>query len=295
VRSFAPAIQQLVNHQIDQFIDKGKTDIVKDMTYDLPALVLFHILGVPAQDVPQVKAWAGNRIELYYGKPTPEQQIEMTHNLIPFWKYAQALVQEKLNNPQDDLTSDLIRMREGDDNILTINEITSCMITLLVAGHETTTAQMTNGLYHLLSAREKWVQLCENPEQIEQAVEEMLRYDPAVCAWRRVAREATTVNGINIPKDANILLMLNSANRDEAAFDTADEFMLERKNAQHHLTFGYGIHFCVGAPVARLELKIAFEQLTKGLPNLRLIPDQTLQFVPNISFRGPTSLWLEWA
>jgi len=294
VNHFAEDIEQLIHQQIDKFIGMGKGDIVAEMTYDLPALVLFHILGVPPEDVPQVKAWAGKRIKLYYGKPTPEEQIEMAQNLVRFWKYTQNLVQEKLRAPQDDLTSDLIRLRDGDDSILTINEITSCMITLLVAGHETTTAQMTNGIYHLLSNREKWIQLCEYPELVENAVEEMLRFDPSVCAWRRVAREAITINGVDIPKDSNVMLMLNSANRDEALFEFPDQFNLERKNAHNHLAFGHGIHFCVGAPIARLELKIAFETLTQRLPNLRLIENQSLEFIPNISFRGPISLLLEW-
>ncbi len=294
VNDFASDIERLINRQIDKFINQGKGDIVAEMTYDLPALVLFHILGVPPEDVPQVKAWAGKRIKLYYGKPTPDEQIEMARNLVLFWKYTQALVQDKLKAPQDDLTSDLIRLRDGDDSILTINEITSCMITLLVAGHETTTAQMTNGIFHLLSNRDKWIQLCENPDLVKNTIEEMLRYDPSVCAWRRVAREAIDIKGVHIPKDANVMLMLNSANRDDAVFEFPDQFDLERQNAHNHLAFGHGIHFCVGAPIARLELNIAFETLVQRLPNLRLVPDQKLEFVPNISFRSPISLLLEW-
>jgi hypothetical protein len=291
---FEPDICKIVNDQIDKFVGNGCGDIVKELTYDLPALVLFHILGVPECDVSQVKEWAGNRIKLYYGKPTAEEQIEMTKNLVPFWKYTQELVSRKLADPQDDLTSDLIRIRDGDDNILSINEICSLMITLLVAGHETTTAQMTNGIYYLLSERTKWDELRNNFKLIPNAVEEILRFDPAVCAWRRVAREAVTIGGIDIPKDANLLLMLNSANRDAAIFEDPDQFELRRESANQHIAFGYGIHFCVGAQLARLELRILFEELTRRMPELRLVPDQAFQFVPNISFRGPISLQLEW-
>ena len=107
-----------------------------------------------------MKAWAGNRIQLYYGRPTADEQIAMTQNLVPFWRYVVELVAEKARAPQDDLTSDLIRMRAGDDTVLTLNEIASCMITLLVAGHETTTAQINNALLHLLTQREHWEALC---------------------------------------------------------------------------------------------------------------------------------------
>ena len=291
---FESDVREIVIRQIESFSDRKRVDIVSELTYELPALVLFHILGVPEVDVPQVKAWAGNRIKLYYGKPTPEEQVEMTSNLVPFWKYTQALINKKLEDPQDDLTSDLIRIRDGDDEILTINEICSLMITLLVAGHETTTAQMTNGIFHLLSQREKWEALCKNPDLIANATEEMLRYDPSVCAWRRVAREAVEFNGVGIPKDANLLLMLNSANRDEDIFDQPDEIQLERDVATKHLAFGYGIHFCVGAPLARLEIRILFEELTSRLPSLKLVPDQELKYLPNISFRGPLKLFVEW-
>ena len=294
MKSFAPAIRDIAQRGVQRIADSAPIDIVAELTYEYPAYVLFHVLGVPTADVPQVKAWAGNRIKLYYGRPTAEEQVDLTKNLVPFWRYVVDLVAEKARRPQDDLTSDLIRLRAGDDSVLTLNEIASCMITLLVAGHETTTAQINNALLHLLSQREHWEALCAAPETIPRALEEMMRYDPSVCTWRRRAAKASTIAAVAIPAGADLLLMLHSANRDPAVFPAPDEVIAGRDNLKDHLAFGYGIHYCVGAPLARLEMAVLLETLTDALPNMRLVPDQALEYTRNISFRGPASLWVTW-
>ena len=294
MKSFAPAIQAIAERAIDRIQDRTQADIVAELTYEYPAHVLFHVLGVPEADVPRVKAWAGNRIKLYYGRPSASEQIEMTGKLVPFWRYVVELVQDKVDNPADDLTSDLIRMRAGKDEVLTINEIASCMITLLVAGHETTTAQINNALLHCLSKRERWETLCARPDAIPQLLEEMMRYDPSVCTWRRLAVEESIIADVTIPAGSNLLLMLNSANRDQDIFPEADEIIINRDNLKDHLAFGYGIHYCVGAPLARLEMAILLEALTKKLPDLCLVPGQQIEYTRNISFRGPISLQVSW-
>ena len=295
MKSFAPAIREIAERGVRRVSENGPPlDLVAALTYEYPAYVLFHVLGVPDADVPQVKAWAGNRIQLYYGRPTAEEQIAMTRNLVPFWRYVVELVAEKERAPQDDLTSDLIRMRAGDDTVLTLNEIASCMITLLVAGHETTTAQINNALLHLLTQREHWEALCAAPELIPTALEEMMRYDPSVCTWRRLAVQPSTIRGVAIPAGANLLLMLHSANRDEAVFPEPEEILFERGNLKEQLAFGYGIHYCVGAPLARLEMAILLETLTRELPALQLVDGQDVEYTRNISFRGPVALHVTW-
>lgn len=294
MKGFAPAIRAIAERGVRHIMDQAPVDIVAALTYEYPAYVLFHVLGVPDADVAQVKAWAGNRIKLYYGRPSADEQIAMTENLVPFWRYVVDLVAEKARHPQDDLTSDLIRMRDGDDKVLTLNEIASCMITLLVAGHETTTAQINNALWHLLSERDHWERLCINPDTIPTALEEMMRYDPSVCTWRRRAAKASRINGVDIPADADLLLMLNSANRDEAVFPEPDEIIFTRDNLKDQLAFGYGIHYCVGAPLARLEMAILLETLTRELSGLRLVPGQNIAYTRNISFRGPVALHVSW-
>ena len=294
MKSFAPAIRDIAERGLERIAGRAPLDIVAELTYEYPAYVLFHVLGVPDADVPRVKAWAGNRIKLYYGRPSAAEQIAMTENLLPFWRYVVDLVAEKEREPQDDLTSDLIRLRAGDDSVLTLNEIASCMITLLVAGHETTTAQINNALLHLLSQREQWRALCAAPGAIPQALEELMRYDPSVCAWRRLAVKASAIAGVDIPAGANLLLMLNAANRDECVFPEPDEILFERDNLKEQLAFGYGIHYCVGAPLARLEMAILLETLTRELPGLKLAAGQAIEYTRNISFRGPVALRVTW-
>lgn len=294
MRHFEPNIREMVRERLATFIDQGEAEIVETLTYDFPAQVLFLVLGVPPEDVPQVKEWSDNRIELYYGRPSAEEQLERTKGLVPFWHFVVDLVNRKIENPTDDLTSDLIKMRNGDDSILTVNEIASCMITLLVAGHETTTAQITNGLLHWLTDREKWEELVEHPDRIPNAVEEMMRFDPSVCTWRRWSVKETVVGGVTIPAESNILLMLNSANRDSNVFPDPDNIDVGRDNLKEHLAFGYGIHYCVGAPLARLEMTILFEEMAKAMPSLRLLPNQSLNYTRNISFRGPLQLQVAW-
>lgn len=290
MRHFEPAVRELARGRIGDFLDSGERDIVAGLTYDFPAHVLFHVLGVPDADVPQVKAWSDNRIELYYGRSTPTMQLERTKNLVPFWHYVVDLVNQKVANPTDDLTSDLIRMRGGDDSVMTINEIASCMITLLVAGHETTTAQLTNGLLHWLTHRAEWERLCADPALIPQAVEEMMRFDPSVCTWRRFAVKESVIGSVTIPANSNLLLMLNAANRDATVFPEPDQIDMTRDNLKEHLALGYGIHYCVGAPLARLEMRVLFEELTHLAPSLQLLPNQPLNYTRNISFRGPLTL-----
>ncbi|MCE2473338.1 MAG: cytochrome P450, partial [Anaerolineae bacterium] len=294
MKNFAPAIRDIAERGLERIAGRAPLDIVAELTYEYPAYVLFHVLGVPDADVPQVKAWAGNRIKLYYGRPSAAEQIAMTENLVPFWRYVVDLVAEKERAPKDDLTSDLIRMRAGDDSVLTLNEIASCMITLLVAGHETTTAQINNALLHLLTQREQWRLLCAEPGAIPQALEEMMRFDPSVCAWRRLTATDSSIAGVEIPAGANLLLMLNSANRDDSVFPEPDEILFERDNLKDQLAFGYGIHYCVGAPLARLEMAILLETLTRRLPNLRLAANQDIEYTLNISFRGPVALHVTW-
>jgi cytochrome P450 len=142
--------------------------------------------------------------------------------------------------------------------------------------------------------RGTWKEICRDPSLIPNAIEEVLRFDSSVIAWRRKTTQAVEIGGVPVPADANLLLLLGSANRDPAVFEDPDRFDIHRRNAKEHLSFGYGVHFCLGAPLARLEARVVLEKLSARLPSLRLVSGQTPRFQPNTSFRGPLSLLVEW-
>jgi ferredoxin-NADP reductase len=167
------------------------------------------------------------------------------------------------------------------------------MMAGIVAAHETTANATANAMKLLLQHPRAWRELCEDPSLISGAVEECLRHNGSVAAWRRLATKGVQVGGIDIPAGAKLLIVTSSANHDERHFADADLFDIRRDNASDHVTFGYGSHQCMGKNLARMEMQIFIEEFTRRLPHMRLA-DQTFSYVPNTSFRGPEHLWVEW-
>jgi hypothetical protein len=231
---------------------------------------------------------------LVWGRPNENEQIRLAQGLATFWRYVETLVASRAAHPRDDFTSDLLLARDGDLPALTHQEVTQFLHGLLFAGHETTTGLIGNSLRCLLAERRAWEQVCHDPALIPNAVEEVLRFDSSVIAWRRKTTRPVEIGGVPVPADANLLLLLASANRDPAVFEDPDRFDIHRQNARDHLSFGHGAHFCLGAPLARLEARVVLEELSACLPGLRLASGQRLRFQPNTTFRGPLSLLVEW-
>lgn len=296
VRQVEDDIRQLVNEYIDRFIDKGEADLVKEMFFELPADVLFIFLGFPREHVPRIKELAVHRLLLQFGKVSEERQEIEAYGLVEFWNFCKRMVEEVAMAEEipDNFMGDLIKYRNGDDNILSLNEIASIVYSLLFAGHETTTGLAGNAIYTLLTERHVWEELCANPELIPKAVEEVLRYNTSVFYWRRRAKKDVSIGGVDIPAGANILLALGSSGHDENKFANADTFDIHRDNNKDHLGFGFGIHYCVGAPLARLDMKIILEELTKRMPNLRLKATEFTPVTPNLFGGGPEELWVTW-
>jgi cytochrome P450 len=146
----------------------------------------------------------------------------------------------------------------------------------------------------LLQHRVAYEALVEDPTKIPAAIDEVLRYSPSIVAWRRKAVKDGVIGGVEIPKGANVLLVMGSANRDENVFDQPDAFDIGRENARSHLAFGYGIHFCLGNMLAKLQARVALEEITKNVPTLRLKPETEISFGENLSFRVPTAVPVEW-
>jgi cytochrome P450 len=289
-----PTIRRIVHDHVDAFEREGRADIVGQLTYGLPALVIFRLLGVPDTEVAQVKAWAGHWVVFMCGTPGPDEQAGLARRFVSFWRYCEDLVERRTESPGEDLVSDLVRAAEGDPAPVTVGEIASAVFMLLIAGHETTTGLLGNALRQLLSRPTVWDELRRQPSLIPQAVEEVLRFDSPVISARRVTTRSVEVAGVTIPEGSPVVLLLGAGNRDEAQFPDADRFDIHRPDAAHHLAFGFGVHHCLGAALARLEARLVLEVLTQRLPKLRLVPEQDVEFVPNASFRCPQRLLLEW-
>ena len=187
-KKLEPYIRQLVNDDIDKFIDDKRADLVRQMVYELPALVLFRLLGIPEADVQKIKMWADSRLVLSFGKPSVEEQLVAVGHLADYWDYCLDLVQKRIREPQDDLPSDMLATRNGDDSILTIEDINNVVFGLLLAGHETTTNMSGNAILSLLQNRASWEAIVADHALIPNAVEECLRFRSSVVAWRRLTR-----------------------------------------------------------------------------------------------------------
>ena len=199
------------------------------------------------------------------------------------------IVEARTENPGDDFPSDLVRaMQDGAD--ITEEEIAGVMYSTLFAGHETTTTLMANALNVLMDNRDAWDALVEDPSLVRAATEEVLRYAPSIVSWRRKAKKPTEIGGISVPEGADILMVMGSGNRDDAVFPDGERFDISRTNARTHLSFGYGIHFCIGFQLAKMEFGIMLRELVSRFPNMVLNETQTINYLPSISFRVPDKL-----
>jgi cytochrome P450 len=255
--------------------------------------VIFCLIGVPAEEAARVKAWSQSRALLTWGNLSPAEQIPHAHNMVRYWNYCRDLVARRHREPSDDLPGDLVRM-QNDGAEISDHEIASICYSQLFAGHETTTSLIGNGLRELLLHPSEWRAVKADVALVANALDEILRFTPSIVAWRRRVKESTKIAGVDLPAQSDLLLLLGSANRDEAVFEDSDRFDVRRPNARAHLSLGYGIHYCLGAQLAKLQMTIALDVISHRLPNLRLKPDQTFAFAPNTSFRTPQTLLAEW-
>ncbi|MBY8889035.1 cytochrome P450 [Streptomyces sp. PTM05] len=275
-------------------IRPGRVDLVPALTYPLPAYMIFTFIGFPDEDMDMLKSWCGNRIAFSWGRPSPEEQREIATNMVHYWRYCEEFVAKRAADPVDDFTSDLIRIHREDPEAISLEEITNVAYGLSFAGHETTTNFTGNAIRQLLSHREQWDALCADRTLVPAAVEETLRYDSSIIAWRRITTRPVTVGGVEIPADAKILLLLGAANRDPKYFSAPEDYDIMRGDVRAHLAFGKGIHYCIGAALARMEARIALDLLAQRAPGMRLVEDQELTFPANVSFRGPRHLLVDW-
>lgn len=301
VRAFTPKRVAMMEPRIRETVDKllnaidasAPFDLVAALAFSLPATIIFSFLGFPESEWMQLKEWGGNRSVLIWGKPTPEEQIHHATNLSAYRNYMRSFVAEKMNNRDDSFTSALLAIHDENPEALTAEEISSILYALTFAGHETTNNLIANTIRHLLTAPARWNEVVANPSLIAGAVDETLRYDPSIPVWRRIAKRAVTIGGIEIPEGAKLFLWLAAAGRDASVFPEPEMYDMRRSNATKTLAFGKGIHYCLGASLAKLEARLALEALAKKFPTMRLVPEKKIPFSPNISFRSPQELWVQ--
>ncbi|MDI1449985.1 cytochrome P450 [Polyangium sp. 6x1] len=254
--------------------DSSGMDIVSQFSYPLPVTVIAELLGVPASDQDDFRRWTTT---LFTPADTEEKLANLRATGFAFLQYFMALIERRRAEARDDLVSALVAAEEGGDRLST-QELVGMLFLLLVAGHETTVNLITNGMLALMDHPEERERLVADPTLLESAIEEMLRYcGPVETTTYRFALEDVEMGGVTIRKDELVLASLLSADRDESRFPDPDRFDVGRK-PNKHIAFGYGIHFCLGAPLARLEAAIAVETLLRRLPGMKLaVPREELE------------------
>lgn len=290
VRSLEPDIAVMVDDLLDKVAAAGEFEAIEDLAYPLPVAVICRLLGVPIEDEPKF-SWASALLAqgldpfiAFTGQAHGfEERLEAG-----LWLrgYLRELMEKRRAEPAEDLISGLIAVEESGDQ-LTEDEIVATCNLLLIAGHETTVNLIANAILAMLRHPQHWRALSADAELAAGIIEETLRYDPPVQLVGRVAGEDMTIGGVDIPKGDNMMLLLAAAHRDPSANERPDEFDPSREPLRH-LAFAKGPHFCLGAPLARLEAAVALSAVTKRFPDARLAGEP--EYKPNVTLRGMTRL-----
>ncbi|KAA0112525.1 cytochrome P450 [Mycolicibacterium sp. P9-22] len=291
VRALEPDIAAMVDSLLDSMAAAGSADLISDLAYPLPVAVICRLLGVPVEDESQFSSAAAlvaqalDPIMSITGAPDPEADARLEAGA---WlrEYLGELVERRRADPQQDLISALIAAEEGGDQ-LTADEIVATCNLLLIAGHETTVNLIANAALEMLRAPAHWSALAADPELAGPIVEETLRFDPPVQLVMRISGADMRIGDIDIPAGDTMLLLLAAAQRDPAMYEAPEEFHPGR-DATRHLSFGLGPHFCLGAPLARLEARVALSKLTARFPQARPAADPV--YKPNVTLRGLATL-----
>ncbi|MGH8902965.1 MAG: cytochrome P450 family protein [Egibacteraceae bacterium] len=285
IERLRPRVQQIADELLDAVQDEGRMDLIDDYAFQLPIIVITELLGVPSEGQHRIREWSNAIIghDLLEDEPFP---VRRRAALTGFNAYLRDLFEHKRAHPRDDLVSGLIVVEEQGDT-LSEDELVAMVYLLLVAGHETTVNLIGNGTLALLRHPDQLRLLQADPTLIAPAVEELLRYDgPLETSTFRYAATDVEVNGTTIPKGEIVLVVLASANRDADRFTDPDRLDITRAD-NRHLAFGKGIHFCLGAPLARMEGQIAIGTLLRRLPGLRLaVPVDQLEWRPGVLIRS---------
>jgi len=295
IKTLEPFIRRRGHELIDAMLASGSpAEFVDAIAFPLPGETVFRFIGFPEADDEMLKHWCGDRKAFSWGRPTGAEQTEIAEQMLAYWRYCREFTAAKRDDRGDDFTSELIDAHEANPDDIGYREVESVVYGLSFAGHEAVTSLICNTLQCLLPRRNVWAEIVADPTLIPNAVEEVLRYNSSQISWRRLTTVDTDIGGYQVPAGTGIFMNFASANRQSDLFANPDDFDIHRPNAAQHISFGKGVHYCLGAKFAKYEVQLVTEMLAERVPSLRLVEDQAVDFLPNITFRGPTKLHLAW-
>lgn len=293
VADMRPRIKALVDQQLDRVAAKGEMDVMRDLAHRLPVIVICDMLGIPEEH--RAPFLAGSNVNGRILEPVPMTREELDQanlNTQMAGVYFKQLCDLRRREPQDDLTTELVRAEEAGDK-LSAEELEANIGLLFGAGHETTTNLIGNGLLALHRNPDQWERLKADPSLIPNAIEELLRYDSSVQLTGRVTHAEVEVGGVKLGAEESAVILLGAANRDPAHFENPDQLDVGRQNVKP-LSFGGGIHFCLGAQLARLEAELTFAALIERMPNLSLPEKDRPAWRRSFTLRGLSKLPVVW-
>ncbi len=291
IEALRPKIEAVTGRLVDAMARRGQADLIADFAYPLPATVIAHILGVPEADIDRFKTWSDNLAHFVgSSQATPNKYDRAAYGLAEMDEYFRRIVRARRAGPQRDDVIGLLVTAEEQGGALSEDELVATSILVLFAGHETTANLIGNGLLALLKHPDQLAALRDHPDLDESAIEELLRYDSPAASVTRVAKEQVEFGGRRIAKGDRLFLMLNSANRDAEQFADPDRVDIRRSD-NRHLAFGYGPHYCIGAPLARLEGQIAFRMMLSGLRDIALA-EPNVEWSDSLVLRGAKAIRL---
>jgi len=293
VADMRPRIKALVDEQIDRVIDKGEMDVMRDLAHRLPVLVICDMLGIPEDH--RAPFLAGSNVNGRIIDPVPmtrEELDQANRNTQMASVYFKQLCELRRRDPQDDLTTELVRAEEAGDK-LSPEELDANIGLLFGAGHETTTNLIGNGLLALHRHPDQWERLKADPALIPNAVEELLRYDSSVQLTGRVTNTEVELSNVRLGPSESIIALLGAANRDPAQYPDPDRLDVGRQHIRP-MSFGGGIHHCLGAQLARLEAELVFAALIERIPNIRLTEMDSPSWRRTFTLRGLNKLPAVW-
>ncbi len=294
IQQLEPKVRATVSRYIDSFVDDGSTDLLNRLMIPTASSLLFHFLGGADEDF-DLADWPFGMEGVQIGESSIEvAQVSFVEVMAHQWSFSDRLIQAALENPGDNYLGDMVRLRRADPSLFTDNYLHNIVFGMLSAGVDNQSHTLANGIRAMLNERTPWERLCADPGLIPNAVEEILRFATALMVFpaRLTTREAE-VGGQRIPAGSHIRLLLASGNRDETVFPDGETLDIDRGNAEDHLSFGCGAHYCIGAPFARLQMKVILEELTRRLPHIRLATAVPEAF-RTLAFSGLKRLPVEW-